>query len=348
MGCRVLRLVCTVYLLILLGLAASLLTKFSFCTDLHYVFRYMMSFRLLIKDQLIVFLDSLKNQIAAKHDVIPESFPEHVDFVFGETVKLEVTRLKLETAPSFKPTEYGLQCRLVQNEKMISIYAFCFKDFKQPDSNDDNKAAWGKVTVNLATLSKASDRLSRGLEHRSIRIGLSREYIRMLGESDVHMSFVRAGNGFSKAHWHLDSDIEAIIQYRLTAQKLIKLTGDHKNSEDRMYCGNDSAVVEYLNDDGKWEKAKNSSVVSKKEGMTSPDGVVASKGKGSEGVNRSEEDISTQIESSDRDEFFGGYGGAESLEGSRDAEGAMGSGIVTKLESPEGSGTNSVRPDPAR
>ena len=108
MGCRVFKLVCTFYLLILLGLAASLLI-FSFCTDLHYVFRYIMSFRLLIKDQLVVFLDSLKNQIAAKHDVVPESFPEHVDFVFGDTVKLEVARLKLETAPSFKPTEYGLQ-----------------------------------------------------------------------------------------------------------------------------------------------------------------------------------------------------------------------------------------------
>ena len=148
-----------------------------------------------------------------------------MDFVFEDTVKLEVTRLRLETAPSFKPTEYGFQCRLVQNEKMISIYAFCFKNFKQPDSNDDDKAVWGKVTVNLATLSKASDRLSRGLEHRSIRIGLSREYIRMLGESNEHMSFVRAGNGFSTAHWHPDDDIKTIIQYRLTAQKLIKLAG---------------------------------------------------------------------------------------------------------------------------
>ena len=36
-----------------------------------------MSFRLLIKDQLVVFFDNLKNLIAAKHDVVPESFPEH-------------------------------------------------------------------------------------------------------------------------------------------------------------------------------------------------------------------------------------------------------------------------------
>ena len=33
---------------------------------------------------------------------------------------------------------------------------------------------------------------------------------------------------------------------------------------------------------------------------------------------------------------------------SRDAEGAVGFGSVSKFESPEGSGTNSVRPDPAR
>ena len=39
-----------------------------------------MVFRLLIKDQFSVFLDSLKAQIAAKHHVIPESFPDHVDF----------------------------------------------------------------------------------------------------------------------------------------------------------------------------------------------------------------------------------------------------------------------------
>ena len=304
-----------------------------------------MTFRLLIKDQLIVFLDSLKNQIAAKHHVVPESFPEHVDFDFGETVKLEVTRLKLETAPAFKPTEIGLQCRLVQNEKIISIYAFCFKDFKQLDSNDDDKAEWGKVAIKLATLSKASDRLSRGLEHRSIRIGLSREYIRMLGESNEHMSFVRAGNGFSTAHWHPDDDIKTIIQYRLTAQKLIKLAGDNK-SEDRIYCGDESANIMYLNNDGTWNTTKNSSVVSKTEGITSKDGVVETKEKCSEDVDKAKENISTQIESSDKNGFSGGYEGAESLTGSRDAEGAVGFGSVSEFKSPEGSGTNSVRPHP--
>ena len=136
-----------------------------------------MKFMVLIKDQLIVFFDSLRRQIAAKHDVVSVTFPPHVDFVFGDNVKLEVARLKLETTPSFKPSEYGFQCRLVQNEKMVSIHAFCFKDFEKPDSNDDSKAVWGKVEVDLATLSKASEKLSRGLEHRSIKIGLSREYI---------------------------------------------------------------------------------------------------------------------------------------------------------------------------
>ena len=60
-----------------------------------------MIFRLLIKDQLCVFLNSLKAQITAKHNVVPESLPDHVDFDFGETVKSEVTRMKLETAPTF-------------------------------------------------------------------------------------------------------------------------------------------------------------------------------------------------------------------------------------------------------
>ena len=54
-----------------------------------------MKFRVLIKDQLIVFFDSLRNQIAAKHDVVSVTFPPHVDFVFGDNIKLEVARLKL-------------------------------------------------------------------------------------------------------------------------------------------------------------------------------------------------------------------------------------------------------------
>ena len=83
--------------------------------------------------------------------------------------------MRLELTPSFKPTEYGFQCRLTQNDKVVSIQAFCFKDFQKPDSSDDSKAVWGKIEVTLATLSKASEKLSRGLETRAIRIGLSRE-----------------------------------------------------------------------------------------------------------------------------------------------------------------------------
>ena len=160
-----------------------------------------MNFVVLIKEQLIVFFESLRRQIAAKHEVVSVTFPPHVDFVFGDLVKLEVPKLKLETTPSFKPSEYGFQCRLVQSEKIVSIHGFCFKNFEQPDSNDDSNAVWGKVVVDLATLSKASEKLSRGLEHRTIKIGLSREYIRKVGDSGVQMSYIQAGNGFLKEHW---------------------------------------------------------------------------------------------------------------------------------------------------
>ena len=71
------------------------------------------------------------------------------------------------------------------------------------------------------------------------------------------MAFVSAGHGFQTAHWHSDEDIQGIIQYRLTAQKLIKLAGEHK-SEDKIYCGNPSAAVEYLKKDGTWETTENS------------------------------------------------------------------------------------------
>ena len=70
------------------------------------------------------------------------------------------------------------------------------------------------------------------------------------------------------------------------------------------------------------------------------------KKKNSKGADKAEEDISAQIGSSDKDGFFGGYEGTESLTGSRDAEGAVGFGSVSEFKSPEGSGTNSVRPNP--
>ena len=210
----------------------------------------MMIFRLLIKDQLCVFLDSLKAQIKAKHNVVTESLPDHVDFDLGENVKSEVARMKIET-PNFKPNEIGLQCKFVQSEKVVSLWAFCYKDFKQLDINDSDTAEWGRAVIRLANFSKASDRLSCGLESRSIRIGLSREYIRMIGDSNMLMAFVCAGNGFQSAHWHSDEDIQDIVQYRLKAQKLIKLASEQK-SEDKIYCGNPDAPVEFLAGDGTW------------------------------------------------------------------------------------------------
>ena len=300
-----------------------------------------MVFRLLIKDQFSVFLDSLKAQIEAKHHVIPESLPDYVDFNFGETVKLEVTRLKLEIAPTFKPNEIGLQCKFVQSEKLVSLCAFCYKDFKQLDINDSDTAEWGRVVIRLAIFSKASDRLNRGLETRSIQIGLSREYIRMIGDSNVPMAYVCAGNGFQTAHWHPDEDIQDIIQYRLTAQKLIKLASEHK-SEDKIYCGSPSARVEYLNKNGDWVTTDNSLVVSKTEGTTLKNGVEKSKENCSTNVEKADIGNSEQIEYSDGNEF-GGYEGAGSLAGSRDVDGAVGFERV----SPRGSCANSARPDPA-
>ena len=297
-----------------------------------------MNFVVLIKEQLIVFFESLRRQIAGKHEIVSVPFPPHVEFDFGDFVKIEVPKLKLETTPSFKPSEYGFQCRLVQSEKIVSIHGFCFKNFEQPDSNDDSNAVWGKVVVNLATLSKASEKLSRGLEHRSIKIGLSREYIRKVGDSNVHMSYIQAGNGFLKEHWHEHSDIEEIIKHRLTNQKLVKLAGDHKDSEDKIYCGRASAYIEQLDKNDKWVKGVNVSVVNETEGITSPGGVKASKGKGSGDVERSEEAIVAHVESSEGIESFGGYGasgGAEYLGSVRGAGGAVGSESVERPESAE-------------
>ena len=227
----------------------------------------MMIFKLLIKDQLCIFLDSLKAQIEAKHSVVTEDLPDHVDFELGENMKSEVIKMKLDIAPSFRPNEIGLQCKFVQSEKVISLWAFCYKDFKQLDINDSDSAEWGRAVIKLASFSKASERLSRGLESRSIRIGLAREYIKMIGDSNMLMAFVCAGNGFQSAHWHSDEDIQDIVQYRLKAQKLIKLASEQK-SEDKIYCGNPDAPVEYLARDGTWVKTNNSSVISEKVGTT--------------------------------------------------------------------------------
>ena len=277
-----------------------------------------MIFRLLIKDQLCVFLDSLKAQIKAKHNVVTESLPDHVDFDLGENVKSEVARMKIET-PNFKPNEIGLQCKFVQSEKVVSLWAFCYKNFKQLDINDGDTAEWGRVVIRLAIFSKASDRLCRGLESRSIRIGLAREYIRMIGDSNMLMAFVCAGNGFQSAHWHSDEDIQDIVQYRLKAQKLIKLASEQK-SEDKIYCGNPDAPVEYLARDGTWVKTNNSSVISEKVGTSLKIG-----------VEKSEDKRPTNDER------------AGSSAGSRDVDGAVGFERV----SPRGACANFARPDHA-
>ena len=125
------------------------------------------------------------------------------------------------------------------------------------------------------------------------------------------MSYIKAGNGFLKEHWHEHSDIEEIIKHRITNQKLVKLAGDRKDSDDKIYCGKESAYIEQL-ENNKWVKGKNVSVVNKTEGTTSPGGVKASKGaKGSGNVERSEEAIVAHVESSEGVESFGGYGASE-------------------------------------
>ena len=89
----------------------------------------------------------------------------------------------------------------------------------------------------------------------------------------------------------------------------MKLAGDHKDSQDKIYCGRESAYIEQLDRNDKWVKGKNVSVVNDTEGTTSPGGVKASKGaKGSGNVERSEEAIVAHVESSEGVESFDGYG----------------------------------------
>ena len=68
---------------------------------------------------------------------------------------------------------------------------------------------------------------------------------KMIGESKKLMVFVSAGNGFQSSHWHEEEDVLDIVQYRLKAQKLIKLASEQR-SEEKIYCGNPNAQVEYL------------------------------------------------------------------------------------------------------
>ena len=51
-----------------------------------------MTYVLLIKDQLKVFLDSLLKLIAGKHDVVEESFPQDVEFQLNDNVTVEVVK----------------------------------------------------------------------------------------------------------------------------------------------------------------------------------------------------------------------------------------------------------------
>ena len=232
----------------------------------------MMIFQLLIKDQLCIFLNSLKAQIETKHIVVTESLPEYANFELGENMKSEAMKMKLDMAPSFRPNEIGLQCKFIQSEKVISLWAFCFKDFKRLDIADCDTAVWGRAVIKLASLTKESERLSRGLESRSIRIGLAREYVRMIGESNRIMVFVSAGNGFQSSHWHSEEDVLDIVQYRLKTQKLIKLASEQR-SEEKIYCGNPDAQVEYLDGNGIWVNTANSLVVNTSVGTNSKDGV---------------------------------------------------------------------------
>ena len=139
-----------------------------------------MTYVLLIKEQLEVFLESLRKLISGRHEMIEEPFPSKVKFEIDDNVQVEVVKLKLDSSPNFKPSEYGFQCKFIQIEKTVEIHMFCWKNYEIPDRSTE--ARWGKITIKLATLHKAAEKLSRGLEQRTIRIGLSREYVRKVGD----------------------------------------------------------------------------------------------------------------------------------------------------------------------
>ena len=117
-----------------------------------------MTYVLLIKDQLKVFLDSLQKLIAGKHDVVEESFPPDVKFQLDGNVIVEVGKEKLESSPSFKLSEYGFQMKFMQIEKTIEIHGFCLKNYGDPDNPSGTQ--WGKIQVKLATLQKPTEKLS--------------------------------------------------------------------------------------------------------------------------------------------------------------------------------------------
>ena len=51
-----------------------------------------MEYVLLIKDQLQVFLGSLQELLAGKHDIVKSSFPPRVNFQLVENLEVEVVR----------------------------------------------------------------------------------------------------------------------------------------------------------------------------------------------------------------------------------------------------------------
>ena len=54
-----------------------------------------MEYVLLIKDQLQVFLGSLQELLAGKHDIVKSSFPQGVNFQLVENLEEEVVREKI-------------------------------------------------------------------------------------------------------------------------------------------------------------------------------------------------------------------------------------------------------------
>ena len=206
-----------------------------------------MTYVLLIKDQLEVFLDSLQKLIAGKHDIVEESFPPDVEFQLDDNVIVEVVKEKLESSPSFKLSEYGFQMKFIQVEKTIEIHGFCLKNYRDPDSPAGTQ--WGKVKVKLATLQRPTEKLSKGLQNRNIRMGLSKEYIRRVrtrGSERCLYSFVKGGHGFLVNHWHQHDDVERIIKTRISKQKQIKIAdgSGSDNSGGKLYCGHEDAYIE--------------------------------------------------------------------------------------------------------
>ena len=231
-----------------------------------------MTYVLLIKDQLKVFLDSLLKLIAGKHDVVEESFPPDVEFQLNDNVAVEVVKEKLDSSPNFKLSEYGFQMKFIQSEKTIEIHGFCLKNFGDPDNPSGTQ--WGKIQIKLATLQKPTEKLSKGLEKRNVRMGLSKEYIRRVedrgGEKCLY-SFVTKGNGFLVSHWHQHEDVERIIKTRISRQKQIKIANgsESDNKGGQLYCGDkDADVVVY--EDYEWKHKKNEEIIDPKEGQALP------------------------------------------------------------------------------